>query len=135
MNTMTESFTTRKEFVRLHAEFPVRYKFLSKEVEIQEDAIFEGVTARMGGDGLLLHGKIPSFNWIPVLLMGKIHIGVNLLIPSLDTAIKCLCQVAWIEEITENKDRCSLGLRFLEISKEDQDQVMKYLIRSQVRKS
>ena len=59
---MTESFTQRKEFVRLHAEFPVRYKFLSNEVEIPEENIFEGVTARMGGDGLLLHGKILSFN-------------------------------------------------------------------------
>ena len=135
MNTMTESFTTRKEFVRLHAEFPVRYKFMSKEIDIPEETVFEGITARMGGDGLLLYGKIPSFNWIPALLMGKIHIGVNLLIPSLDTAIKGLCQVAWIEEIPENKDRCSMGLRFIEIAKEDQDLVMKYLIRSQVRRS
>jgi c-di-GMP-binding flagellar brake protein YcgR len=129
-----ESYSQRREFVRLPTEIPVRYKFLSKEVEIAEDVVFEGSTSQIGGGGLMLHGKIPSFNWIPALLMGKIHVGVNLLLPSLDHAIKGLCQVSWIEEIPENRDRCTIGLRFTDIEKEDQDQVMKYLIRSQVRR-
>ena len=134
MTSVIESFSQRREFVRLHTEIPVRYKFLSKEVEIPEDSVFEGSTSQIGGGGLMLHGRIPSFNWIPALLMGKIHLGVNLLLPSLDQAIKGLCQVSWIEEIPENRDRCSVGLRFIDIQKEDQDQVMKYLIRSQVRR-
>ena len=62
---MTESFTTRKEFVRLHAEFPVRYKFLSKEVEIQEDAIFEGITARMGGMDSFFTARSPASTGSP----------------------------------------------------------------------
>ncbi|PCJ15501.1 MAG: hypothetical protein COB10_00970 [Planctomycetota bacterium] len=134
VTSVIESFSQRREFVRLHTEIPVRYKFLSKEVEIPEDSVFEGSTSQIGGGGLMLHGRIPSFNWIPALLMGKIHLGVNLLLPSLDQAIKGLCQVSWIEEIPENRDRCSVGLRFIDIQKEDQDQVIKYLIRSQVRR-
>ncbi|HIG06374.1 MAG TPA: PilZ domain-containing protein [Planctomycetes bacterium] len=134
LTTSIESYSQRREFVKLPTEIPVRYKFLSKEIEISEESVFEGSTSQIGGGGLMLHGKIPSYNWIPALLMGKIHLGVNLLLPSLDHAIKGLCQVAWIEEITENRDRCTLGLRFTDIEKEDQDQVMKYLIRSQVRR-
>ena len=82
MTSVIESFSQRREFVRLHTEIPVRYKFLSKEVEIPEDSVFEGSTSQIGGGGLMLHGRIPSFNWIPALLMGKIHLGVNLLLPS-----------------------------------------------------
>src|SRR5210317_1834751 len=79
--------SNKKEFVRIHTDVPVRYKFLSKEIELEIDKIFEGTTNCLSGGGFLLHGKLPSLNWIPALLMGKIHLGVNLLLPSSDQPV------------------------------------------------
>ena len=135
MSTILESFSQRREFVRIPVEIPVRYKFLSREIDLGNESILEGTCSSLGGGGLILCGRIPSFNWIPALLMGKIQLGVNLLLPSVDVAVKGLCHVAWIDEIPENKDRCVVGLKFLEISKEEQDLILKYLIKSQMRKS
>ena len=92
----------------------------------------EGSTNSLSGEGCLLIGKIPSLNWIPGLLMGKIFISGNILLPSLDIPIKVLCKLAWIEEITEGRDRCVMGIRFQEITKENQDEIMKYIIKIQM---
>lgn len=126
--------SARKEFVRLHGDIPIRYKFLSKSVDLQDEAIFEGNTNNLSGSGLLLMGKVPSLSWIPPLLTEDIVIGVNLLLPSLETPIKALTRVAWFEAISKGNDRCAIGLRFKEISKENQDEILKYIIKSQIAK-
>jgi hypothetical protein len=64
--------------------------------------------------------------------MEKIVIGVNLLLPSLPVPIKALTRVAWVEAIQEGTDRCAMGLTFKEISKDNQDEVLKYMIRAQL---
>ena len=122
----------RKEFVKLSTEIPLRYKFLCKVADLGCDQVFEGYTQSIAGEGCLLVGKLPSFNWIPGLLMGKILIGANLVLPSLDVPIKALCRMAWIEELTEGSDRATMGLRFEDITKENQDEVMKYIIKTQM---
>jgi c-di-GMP-binding flagellar brake protein YcgR len=134
VTTVFEYHSQRREFVHTNTDIPIRYKFLSKEIELDNEAIFEGTTSNLAGGGCLLVGKIPSFNWIPAILMGKIRLGINMLLPSVDRPVKSLCKVAWIEEIPENRERVVMGLRFEDITKEDQDQVMKYLIRTQMRK-
>ncbi|MEM7260527.1 MAG: hypothetical protein AAF488_00955, partial [Planctomycetota bacterium] len=91
MSTRFELNSTRREFVRIQTDMPVRYKFLSKDVDLGTDQIFEGTTNCLSGGGLLLSGRLPSLNWIPALLMGKIHLGVNLLLPSSDDPVKALC--------------------------------------------
>ena len=55
-------------------------------------------------------------------------------LPSLDVPIKALARLAWIEELTEGSDRCHMGLRFEEITKENQDDIMKYIIKSNMMK-
>ncbi len=124
--------SARKEFVKVSTEIPVRYKFLSKAIDLNDDAIYEGTTSRISAGGFLLMGKIPSVSWIPGLLMEKIVVGVNLLLPSLPGPVKALTRVAWVEAFQEGSDRCALGLMFREISKESQDEVLKYMIRAQL---
>jgi len=134
VTTVFEYHSQRREFVHTSTDIPIRYKLLSKEIQLDKDEIFEGTTSNLAGGGCLLVGRIPSFNWIPALLMGQIRLGINMLLPSVDKPVKSLCKVAWIEEIPESRDRIVMGLRFEDINKDDQDQVMKYLIRAQMRK-
>lgn len=124
--------STKREFVKIGTEIPVRYKFLSHDIDLGEESIHEGTTTRISARGFLLVGKIPSLSWIPGLLMEKIVIGVNILLPSLAIPVKALTRVAWIEAIPEGTEKCPLGLTFKEISKENQDEVLKYMIRSQL---
>ena len=132
MSLSVEITSSKSEFVRLPTDIPIRYKFLCKVMPLDSDQIFEGFTRNMSGEGCLLVGKVPSLNWIPAMLMKKILVGVNLLLPSLDAPIKGLCRVSWIEEMPEGSDRCVLGLRFEDITKENQDEIMKYIIKTQM---
>ncbi|MFN0059513.1 MAG: PilZ domain-containing protein [Planctomycetota bacterium] len=134
MSTRIEKSSARREFIKINTDVPVRYKFLSKDLDLGADQIFEGTTTCFSGGGLLLQGRIPSMNWIAALLMDKIQLGVNILLPSCDQPIKALCRVSWIEAIPEGSDRCSIGLDFENIEKDMQDQVLKYLIKSQMTK-
>jgi len=134
LSTRFEFNSSKREFVRLNTDVPVRYKFLSKDIDLEVDKIFEGTTNCLSGGGLLLHGKIPSFNWIPAMLMNKIQLGVNLLLPSCGDPVKALCAVSWLEEFQDGNDRAVIGLRFMDIEKEHQDAILKYLIRAQMTK-
>ncbi len=129
---MAESFETeRREFVRIKVDLPVRYKFLSKVVEVP-DEVFEGMTGNLGGGGLLLVGKIPDPAWFADLLMQRIVVGVNLLLPSTDQPIKALCRCAWLEA-PEGGHRVAMGLRFKEITREQLDEIFRYVIKAQLK--
>lgn len=134
MSTRFEFNSARREFVRMNTDIPVRYKFLSKEIDLGDERIHEGTTNCLSGGGCLLQGRVPSLNWIPALLMGKIQLGVNILLPSFDQPIKALCSTSWMEEIPEGSERCVIGMRFVTIDKEHQDQILKYLIKTQMTK-
>ena len=66
------------------------------------------------------------------LLMSEILVGVNVLLPSLDAPIKALTRVGWIESFVKGSDKCAMGLKFKEISKENQDEILKYIIKAQI---
>jgi c-di-GMP-binding flagellar brake protein YcgR len=122
----------KRDFVRIHTDIPVRYKFLSRSIPIESEGVFEGTTSNLSGSGLLLVGKIPGMSWIPGLLMGEILIGINILLPSLDAPVKALSRVAWVEAFQKGSDKCAMGLRYQEISKENQDEILKYIIKAQI---
>jgi c-di-GMP-binding flagellar brake protein YcgR len=128
----TNYIIEKRDFVRVHTDIPVRYKFLSRSIPLESEGIFEGTTSNLSGSGILLVGKIPGMSWIPGLLMGEILIGVNLLLPSIDVPIKALTRVAWVEAFEKGSDKCAMGLRFKEISKENQDEILKYIIKAQI---
>ncbi len=129
-----EYVTEKREFVRIQTDIPIRYKFLSKEIELNDEQIHEGSTSNLSSGGLLLIGKVPSVSWIPALLMEDIILGLNLLLPSIDTPIKALGKVSWVEAFQKGSDRCALGVKFKDIGKPQQDEILKYIIKAQISK-
>ncbi len=122
----------RREFVRVKAAIEVRYMFLSNsDVEVSGD-VHEGVTQNISGGGILLVGKIPNLQWIPDLLMQKLVIGVNIYLLDSDEPVKALTRVAWVEAFEESSMKCSFGLTFREITKDQQDRILRYVIKAQM---
>lgn len=122
----------RREFVRVKAEIPVHYKFLCHDTGFKHDTVYDGVTSNISAGGLLLTGRIPELDWIPAMLMERIFLGVNIHLPGSPEPVKALTRVAWIEAVDPQSGRCSVGLRFKEITKDHQDRVFKYIIHSQM---
>lgn len=131
---MTSAFEQeRREFVRVKLEIPIRYKFIAPYVKDERiERSYEGTTSNISGAGLLLKGPIPDFNWIPDLLLAKMVIGVNISLPTEMDPIKVLVRIAWVEALEEQTHYCTMGLKFKEITREDQDKILKYIIRSQM---
>jgi c-di-GMP-binding flagellar brake protein YcgR len=124
--------TVRREFIRIQTDIPVRYKFLSKVVAVDDESIFQGSTTSVSGHGLLLVGKIPTVSWIPALLMQEIVVGLNVLLPAADAPLKALATVAWIEAFAKGSEKVAMGLKFTEISKEHQDELLRFVIKTQI---
>jgi len=124
--------TARRDFIKVQTDVPVRYKFLSRTVSVDGESIFEGFTSTVSGHGLLLVGKVPAVSWVPALLMQDIVLGLNLLLPAADAPIKALAQVAWIEAFEKGSDKIAMGLRFTEIAKESQDELLRFVIKTQI---
>lgn len=126
--------TEKREFVRISTDIPVRYKFLSHSIPIDSEGVFEGSTCNLSSHGLLLVGRVPGMSWIPGLLMSEILIGINILLPYMDLPVKALTRVAWIEAFEKGSEKCSLGLKFEEIAKDQQDEILKYIIKAQIKR-
>ena len=122
----------RREFVRIKTNLSVRYKLLSRTGEGIEDKIREGTTRNLSGGGLLLMGGLPNIAMIPDLLMEKIVVGVNLILPDAGESVKALTRVAWAEAFEESSEKCALGLKFKEITKEHQDLIFRFIIKSKM---
>ena len=132
---MSSAFESEKrEFVRVRVALSVRYKFLSRDPEFatQADEIHEGSTNNISGGGMLLKARIPDLQWLAPLLMERIVLGLNIHLPHVETPIKALTRVAWIEAVEEGTQKGLLGLRFKEISQDDQDRILRYIIRCQM---
>ncbi|GAF91192.1 unnamed protein product [marine sediment metagenome] len=122
----------RREFVRVKTSLSIRYKFLNQSGDDFDEKIYEGVTQNLSGGGLLLTGKIPDLGWIPDLLMQKIVIGVNIMLPDSPEPIKALTRVAWAEAFEEGSGKFAFGLMFREITKEAQDKIFRFIIKSKM---
>jgi c-di-GMP-binding flagellar brake protein YcgR len=123
----------KREFVRVKVAVPVRYKFLAHEVEHADlEKIWDGTTSNLSGGGLLLRGKIPDLAWLAPLLSGQMKVGVNLMLPTFELPVKALTRVAWIENLEESTQKGLMGLRFTEITKSGQDEILKYIIKTQM---
>jgi c-di-GMP-binding flagellar brake protein YcgR len=124
--------TERRDFIRVRAELPVKYRFLSSEPGLVTDEVFVGSTSNISGGGLLLVGEIPNADWISALLMERIAVGVSLELPGDPDPVEALTRAGWVEALDERARRCSLGLRFKEITREDLDRIFRYVIGAQM---
>lgn len=131
---MTASFEyERREFIRLPVAVPVRYKFLSKEITPKEmDEVHEGVSRNIGGGGILLQAKLPDPDWLAQLLTRRMYLGINLLLPNSERPIKALCRVTWASAIEGDASLLIVGLEYQEITNQDRDLVLQYIIRAQM---
>jgi len=124
----------RKDYVKISVDVPIRYKFLSKTIEVKDQDVHEGHTNNISGSGLVLVVKIPDGDTLKGLLSNEILIGINLLLPSQDEAIKALGKLAYIEALPEMPGKCGLSVRFLDMPKDASDQILRYTIRAQITK-
>ena len=122
----------RREFVRVRADLPVKYKFLSQDSALVSEEVLAGTTSNISGSGILLVGEMPNSDWITGLLMERMVVGINLFLPGDAEPVKALTRTAWIEALDEQTRRCSMGLRFKEITKEHLDRLFKFVIRAQM---
>jgi c-di-GMP-binding flagellar brake protein YcgR len=122
-----------REFLRVRARVPVRYKFLSSaSKDAAMDEIYEGVTCNLSGGGLLLKGRIPNDAWIPELLMEKIVIGVNIFLTDAHEPVKALTRVAWVNTPEKKGDEVEIGLKFKEITRAGQDRIFQFILEDQL---
>lgn len=122
----------RREFIRVRAELPVKYKFLSHDPGFGSEQVYDGTTNNLSGGGLLLLGTVPNADWITGLLMERIVIGVNVFLPGGGKPVKALTRTAWIEALDEKAQQCSLGLKFKEVTKEHLDRIFRFVIKAQI---
>ena len=119
----------RREFVRVRAEVPVRYRFLSHDPAFEATGYTEGTTRDVSGGGVLMDAQVPDPDWIPGLLTERIFLGIELDLPGEDEPVRALTRAAWVQaEVQGDSDCCLMGLRFKEITREDLDRVFKYVI-------
>jgi c-di-GMP-binding flagellar brake protein YcgR len=124
----------RRDFVKISVDIPVRFKFLSKTIEVKDPDVHEGSTSNISGSGLVLVTKIPDGDSLTHLLTNELVVGLNILLPSQNEAIKALAKLSYVEALPEMPGKCGLSLRFLDMPKESSDQILRYTIRAQITK-
>lgn len=126
-------FCENRDYLRVKAGVPVRYRFLS-ETSGREGIGMEvhGETQDLSGGGILLHGTIPDEEWIPDLLMERITVGVSVFLPDSREPVKALARVAWLDADDDSGRSSSvpvtMGLKFVEITREAQDRMFQYIL-------
>jgi c-di-GMP-binding flagellar brake protein YcgR len=120
----------KRQFVRVDSSLPVKYKFLASDPAYGDDAVREGLTDNVGAGGLLLTGQVPSVDWITELLMEKILVAITVLLPRHEKPVQAIARVAWLEAIDQNTEVCQLGLTFKEITNEDRDRILNFVIKA-----
>jgi len=128
----THFYPERREFIRVCVALPVKYKFLSHEPGFPSDEILEGSTDNLSGGGLKLLGPVPNLDWLAGLLSRRIAVGVNIFLPGQARAVKALTRTLWVEGLQKRAQSCLLGLRFREISREDRERIVQFIIKSQM---
>jgi hypothetical protein len=113
---MSPSESDRRDYPRLKRSLPLRFKFLSTSVQDPlMERVCDGATHNISLGGMLMVGPIPKLDWLKELLIGRIHVGVNLLLPGQDLPIKVLTRVAWIEAVDQEAISMRMGLRIIDI--------------------
>ena len=126
---MAPSETDRRDYPRLKRSLPLRYKFLSTTMEDPAfDRVNDGSTHNISLGGMLMVGPIPKLDWLKDLLIGRISVGVNLLLPGREQPVKCLTRVAWIEAVDQEAISMRMGLRIIDIPSDQRKVLSDFLL-------
>jgi hypothetical protein len=121
----------RRRFVRIEKGLTVRYKFLSLDPRVTVGPeMYEGYTHNISQGGLLLIGKMPDPEWTSRLLRQRIVLGVTVELTKAERALRAVCRAAWLEPVEEGLT--AFGLAFSEITREDQDRVLDFILAHQL---
>lgn len=127
----SEHLPEKRNFIRIQAKLPVRYRFLRRGKDGPEPlALCDGESTNLSGGGLLLVGPVPDMSWIGELLMEKIVLWVEIHLVPESLPVRALTRVAWLEGLDEATRVSSMGLKFKEITREAQDRILDYIIES-----
>ena len=124
--------TERREFVRVNVVVPVRYSFLDMNGQRLPPGLSEGATTNLSAAGMLLQGRLGDVAWAQELLLQRMAVAVSVMLPTDMEPVKTIARAAWVESIDPATRRCNLGLMFREITREDQDRLFHFIIRSQL---
>lgn len=123
----------RRDFPRMRRAVTVRYKFISSSVQDDEMALVcEGTTHNISISGLLLVGPIPRLEWAKDLLVGRMNIGINFLLPGDGDPVKALARVAWLEARDEHALAFRMGLRFVDVPADHRARLSEFLMKESV---
>lgn len=123
----------KREFVRVGAVVPVKFRLISQDPEVEvPDDFLDGETQNIGAGGMLLTGAMPQYELITELLMQKVVIGVRIDLPGASEPVEAIARVAWLDAIDEEAGKCSLGLAFKEITSDAQDALFRFIISSRM---
>lgn len=123
----------RRRFIRIETGLRVRYKFLSLERGKPVEAkTYEGYTQNLSQGGFLLMGALPEGAWKDRLLKHQLLLGVNLELSPVERPVRAVCHAAWVEPARAAKGATGFGLAFREITAEDRERVLRYILGRQV---
>ena len=134
VSLMTNTFDyERRNFIRLPLAVPVRYKFLSREMCGDDmEIVHEGVSQNIGAGGLLLRMRLPNQAWLSKLLMRKMFVGINMMLPNAARPVKALCRAIWCSSVDDESGQLMIGLEFQEVTNKDKDLITQYIIKAQM---
>lgn len=119
----------RRRFLRVQKGLPVRYRFLSLDPALVVGSErYSGRTHNISQGGLLLLGRIPDSLWEENLLSHRLVVGVSLELTKADLPVRSICRVAWVEPTEGGKDLMAFGLAFAEITQEDRERIVQYIL-------
>ncbi|MHC4914250.1 MAG: PilZ domain-containing protein [Planctomycetota bacterium] len=122
----------RREFIRVRERCKVTYRLLGRDERHSALEPLEGFTENISGGGMKLVGPLPNPDWIAEMLLGRMAVGVAVELPDDKGPVSALARTAWVEVADRKKQTFLLGLRFREISREDRERIVQFVIKSQL---
>lgn len=108
---------------------PVRYRFLSLDpgFSVSSDR-YNGRTHNVSQGGVLLLGRLPDPHWEEHLLCHRLVMGISVELTKAELPVRAICRVAWVEPAEDEPELMAFGLSFAEITREDQESVLRYIL-------
>lgn len=116
---MFNAESDRRRYARVTSAVPLQYKKLKELTEGTIGAITRDVSE--GGTRFIANEFLPLAT----------RLVVELFLPAQPRPVKAISKVAWIRKVSSG-DQYEIGNQFLDVGRDDKDQLAEYVKRSQV---